>query len=340
MRPSHFAAAAALLLGAAPAAAQTPRAPAPHAQTPNGTPARYEPAWASLDGRPVPAWYDSAKFGIFLHWGVYSVPAWAPTGREHGVYYKYAEWYQHRVREDSAKGGPFWRHHARVYGPGFEYRAFAPAFRAELWEPGRWAELFARSGARYVVLTSKHHDGFALWPSAQSPGWNSQEAGPRRDLVGDLARAVRGRGLRFGLYYSLYEWYHPLYVSDTAGERANPRLRRYVGEHMLPQMRDLVARYRPSVLWTDGEWEHSDDVWRSPEFLAWLFNEAPNRGEVVVNDRWGRERGRATAASTRASTRSSGSPPATRRARGASGRRRAASAARSATTATRTSRTT
>ncbi len=90
----------------------------------------------------------------------------------------------------------------------------------------------------------------------------------------------------------VYEWDHPLYTRDTAAAAA-PGLARYVGDHMLPQMRDLVARYRPSVLWTDGEWEHPSAAWRSPEFLAWLFNEAPNRDEVVVNDRWGKEtRGR------------------------------------------------
>jgi alpha-L-fucosidase len=257
----------------------------------DGAAGPYRATWASLDRRPVPAWYDRAKFGIFIHWGVYSVPAWAPTGAAVPTYEKYAEWYQRRVADDSARGGPFWRFHARTYGPGTPYRDFAPAFRAELWDPAAWADLFARSGARYVVLTSKHHDGFALWPSRQSPGWNSADVGPRRDLAGELAAAVRARGLRMGFYYSLYEWYHPLYTSDTAAASAG--VRRYVDAHMLPQLRDLVTRYRPSMLWTDGEWEHPSAAWRSPEFLAWLFNEGPNRDEVVVNDRWGREtRGR------------------------------------------------
>ncbi len=285
MRPSRVATATALLLGVAPVAAQTPRAPAPPASSPNALPARYEPTWASLDRRPTPAWYEDAKLGIFVHWGVYSVPAWAPTDSLSPVDYKYAEWYQRRVRDDSAKGGPFWRFHERTYGPRARYEDIARDFRAELWEPARWAELFARSGARYVVLTSKHHDGFALWPSAQSPRWNSVDVGPHRDLAGELAGAVRGRGLKFGLYYSLYEWYHPLYTRNAS----DPRLARYVGDHMLPQLRDLVARYRPAVVWTDGEWEHPSAAWRSTEFLAWLYNAAPNRDEVVVNDRWGKE---------------------------------------------------
>jgi len=276
LRSAALAAAAAPLLGAA-AAAQVPntQVPAP----------RYEPTWASVDRRPTPTWYEDAKLGIFLHWGVYSVPAWAPTGPQHSTGYKYAEWYQRHVQQDSAKNGPFWRFHERTYGPRTRYEDLARDFQAELWEPERWAALFARSGARYVVLTSKHHDGFTLWPSAQSPHWNSVDLGPHRDLVGDLAQAVRGRGLKFGLYYSLYEWYHPLYTRDAA----DPRLARYVGDHMLPQLRDLVARYRPSLVWTDGEWEHPSAVWRGAEFLAWLFNTAPNRDEVVVNDRWGKE---------------------------------------------------
>jgi len=240
-------------------------------------PARYRPDWASLDSRPVPAWFDEAKFGIFIHWGVYSVPAWAPVekGGEVKGAEPYAEWYWKKLED---RRGPTWEFHRRAYGEATKYQEFAPAFRAEMFDPDGWADLFARSGARYVVLTSKHHDGYALWPSAQSPGWNSADVGPRRDLAGDLAKSVRARGLKMGFYYSLYEWYHPLYAAD---------LRRYVDEHMLPQMRDLVTRYRPSILWTDGEWEHPSADCRSAEFLAWLFHEAPGRDEIVVNDRWG-----------------------------------------------------
>ncbi len=218
-RPLAAALAAAL---AAPAAAQPaggPGAAAPPAAGARG-PARYAAEWASLDRRPVPAWYDSAKFGIFVHWGVYSVPAWAPTGAQVPVYEKYAEWYRRRVADDSAKNGPFWRFHARAYGPAARYRDFAPQFRAELWDPAAWAALFARSGARYVVLTSKHHDGFALWPSAHSPGWNSAELGPRRDLAGELAAAVRARGLRMGFYYSLLSRGVALYAASKPRARA------------------------------------------------------------------------------------------------------------------------
>jgi len=234
------------------------------------SPAAFEARWESLDTRPNPAWFEEAKFGIFIHWGVYSVPAWGPKER-------YAEWYWHDMEQ---KDSPTRKFHEKTYGAAFPYRDFAPLFRAELFEPAQWAELLARSGARYVVLTSKHHDGFCLWPSAQAPDWNSVDIGPRRDLAGELTEAVRARGLKMGFYYSLYEWFHPLYRSDVE---------RYVEEHMLPQMKDLVQRYKPDLFWPDGEWEHRSATWRSAEFLAWLFNESAAPADVAVNDRWGKE---------------------------------------------------
>lgn len=240
---------------------------------------RYEPNWSSINRRPAPRWFDEAKFGIFIHWGVYSVPAWAPVKRigRGPEFSPYAEWYWKKLENSR---GVTWDFHAKTYGADFKYQDFAPSFKAEMFQPDAWADLFARSGARYVVLTSKHHDCFCLWPSAQSWNWNSADVGAHRDLVGDLTRAVRARNLKMGLYYSLYEWYHPLYLTDP---------RRYVDEHTLPQLKDLVGRYQPALIFTDGEWDHPSSLWRSEEFLAWLYNEAPNRDEVIVNDRWGKE---------------------------------------------------
>ncbi|MDR2679559.1 MAG: alpha-L-fucosidase, partial [Tannerella sp.] len=141
-------------------------------------------------------------------------------------------------------------------------------------------KLFREAGAKYVVLTSKHHEGFALWPSEHAWNWNAVDVGPHRDLAGDLTGAVKKEGLHMGFYYSLYEWFNPLYASD---------LDRYVSDHMIPQMKDLVNRYHPDVVWTDGEWDHPSEKWRSTDFLAWLYNESPVRETVVVNDRWGKE---------------------------------------------------
>jgi alpha-L-fucosidase len=248
----------------------------------------YEPTWESIDRRPTPAWFQEAKFGIFIHWGLYSVPSWAAAGVPKEQ--QYAEWYWNSITRgrslaENAPGSAAWRFHSRNYGPNFDYPQFAPMFRAELFDPGQWAETFLQSGARYVVLTSKHHEGFALWPSVEASRtwgrpWNSVDTGPKRDLLGDLSAAVRGKGLRMGIYYSLYEWYNPLWLSDK---------KRFIAEHMYPQFKDVVTRHRPSVIFSDGEWDMTSAEWRSPELLAWLFNESPAKDEVVINDRWGKD---------------------------------------------------
>ena len=235
----------------------------------------YAATWESIDQRPTPPWFDEAKFGIFIHWGVYSVPAFADPQSKIGE--TYAEWYWNHMQD---KNGPTWAFHLLHYGANFKYQDFVGQFKAELFNPDQWADLFQKSGARYVVLTSKHHEGFCLWPCPASWNWNSIDVGPHRDLAGDLSKAVVAKGLNMGFYYSLYEWYDPLYLGD---------LHRYVNEHMIPQMKDLVERYHPSLLWTDGEWDHPSDQWQSTEFLAWLFNNSSVRDRIAVNDRWGKE---------------------------------------------------
>ena len=246
----------------------------------------YEPTWDSVDKRPTPAWFSDAKFGIFIHWGTYSVPAYAPVlpGK-----LAYAEWYWNALtngrsnsKADELQKGT-WAFHQKVYGADFLYQDFAPQFKAELFDPDHWADVFARSGAKYVALTSKHHEGFALWPSKEASAtwgrpWNAVEIGPKRDVLGDLSDAVRRKGLRMGVYYSLYEWYNPLWLYDKP---------RYVREHMSPQFKDLVTHYKPAIIFSDGEWEMTSADWHSAELLAWLFNESPVKDEVVVDDRWG-----------------------------------------------------
>ncbi len=236
---------------------------------------QYEPNWESLEKRPAPEWFLDAKFGIFIHWGVYSVPAWTRKGG-------YAEWYYRGYRSEGSMVSDF---HRRVYGEDFKYEDFAPMFKAELFDPAEWADFFKRAGARYVVLTSKHHDGYCLWPSEHRPGWNSVETGPKRDLVGDLTTAVRESGLKMGLYYSLAEWTHPLYTWDFPREEND--VDRYVDEYMMPQFRDVVSRYAPSLIFVDGEWSHGYETWRAEELVAWVYNRPELRDEVIVNDRWG-----------------------------------------------------
>lgn len=254
----------------------------------DGSTQAYRPEWSSLQDRATPGWWRDAKFGIFIHWGVYAVPSFSPVGT-------YAEWYGERMHagdkamdgepnfdmDDSDQVRAF---HEAHYGPHFRYENFAPHFKAELFDPDQWADVFRRSGAKYVVLTSKHHDGFTLWPSAEADRswgrpWNAGAVGPKRDLLGELTDAVREAGLKMGVYYSLYEWYNPLYRKDVDT---------FVEDHLHPQFKDLVTRYNPSVIFADGEWGHASAVWRSEELLAWLYNR-PESDEVVVNDRWGKE---------------------------------------------------
>ncbi len=242
---------------------------------------RYESNWKSIDSRPNPGWYTDAKFGIFIHWGVYSVPSYSPVGT-------YSEWYWNALSkgpQEKGKPNPTWQFHAKNFGEKFPYQDFAPMFKAEMFDPAYWAQVFEESGAKYVVLTSKHHDGYTLWPSEQAAAswkrpWSSTSIGPKRDLLGDLTTEVRKRGLKMGIYYSLYEWYNPVWLSDKP---------RFVREHMHPQFKDVVTRYKPAVIFSDGEWDLQSEEWKSPELLAWLFNDSPVKDEVVINDRWGKD---------------------------------------------------
>jgi alpha-L-fucosidase len=242
----------------------------------------YEPTWESLDSRPIPDWFQGAKFGIFICWGPYSVPAWSPKGT-------YSEWYQNWVENKSLfgngnfKGDEVTNFHEKTYGKDFKYYDFGKMFKADLFNPDEWVQLFEKAGAKYIVLTSKFHDGFALWPSKEANdrgfAWNSMDVGAKRDLVGELTHAVKKTDIKMGLYYSLYEWSHPLWKTDK---------KRFVDEHFLPQIKDLVTKYNPDLLWADGEWDITDEEWKSKEFLSWLFNQSSVKKSIVVNDRWGK----------------------------------------------------
>ena len=234
--------------------------------------AQYKATWESLDTRPAPEWYTHAKFGIFIHWGVYSVPAYSKKG-------DYAEWYQNGLRNgDSARI----KYQKENFGDR-SYYDLVNDFHAELFNPDEWAQLIEKSGAKYVVLTSKHHDGFCLWPSKEADRdwgfpWNSVTAGPHRDLLGDLFKAIRKTSVHAGMYYSLYEWYNPLWLKDK---------KKYIADHMWPQMKDLINKYKPAVFWTDGDWDLPASEWKSQEFLEWLYNDSPVKDSVVTYDRWG-----------------------------------------------------
>jgi alpha-L-fucosidase len=171
----------------------------------------------------------------------------------------------------------------RTQSPSFTYQDFASSFTCELFNATEWAEIFADSGANYVVLTSKHHEGFAMYPSSYSFNWNSQDVGPNRDIIKELSEAVRAKKMKFGIYYSLYEWFNRMYLND----KNNAFLKQtYVENKMWPELQELIHTYKPEVIWSDGDWEATEDYWKSKEFLAWLYNESPVRDTVVANDRY------------------------------------------------------
>ncbi len=260
---------------------------------PQGPPAKYEPTWDSIKRHVVPQWFEDAKFGIFIHWGLYSVPAWAPPTGEFGKvdrsqwFYKnpYAEWYLNSIR---LEGTPTWKHHIETYGKNFGYLDFIPIFNQEVrkWKPDQWAALFKEVGARYVVLTSKHHDGFTLWPSdVPNPHRRPDQRHASRDLVGELTRAVRAQGLKMGLYYSGgLDWSfteQPIRTSEDVRGTApqSEEYARYADAHW----RELIDHYQPSILWNDITYPKKGD-------LLHIFADYYNRQkDGVINNRFGVE---------------------------------------------------
>jgi len=241
----------------------------------------YQPNWESLDSRPIAEWFGDAKFGIFIHWGPYSVPAWSPKGT-------YSEWYQYWLQTRTLfgngdySGTEVYDHHVKTFGEDFSYFQFGEMFTNDLYDPQAWVNLFEASGAKYVVTTTKHHDGYCMWPSKEANDrgfpWNSAEVGANRDIVGELTKAMRKTDMKVGFYYSLYEWFHPWWLNDK---------QRFVEEHFHPQFKDLIERYQPDLVWGDGEWDLPAEEWKTPELLAWLFNVSSVKDKIVINDRWG-----------------------------------------------------
>ena len=228
--------------------------------------------WSTIEKRPYPQWFTDAKLGIFIHWGVYSVPSFG--GKE-----SYGEWYLRGLQVGDSLRTSFMK---KYYGNSFSYNDFAPLFKAELFNPDEWADLFKKAGARYVVMVSKHHDGYCLWPSKFSRNWNSVDIGPKRDLVGELTQSVNKSGLKMGLYYSLPEWNNPLHRWYTD---PNDSISIYVDNYMIPQFKELVSTYRPSLIFTDGEWNNSAKQWHAAELISWYYQLIGS--DAIVNDRWG-----------------------------------------------------
>ena len=256
----------------------------------------FRPDWSSLRQYRAPAWYANARFGIFIHWGLYSVAGFGN------------EWYSRNMYRE---GTPEYRHHRETYGPQerFGYKDLIPLFKVDKFDPRAWAKLFREAGARYVVPVAEHHDGFAMYDSELSD-WTAAKMGPRRDLLGELRSAVLSEGLHFGLssHRAEHDWFFdvgrhirsdvndPAYAAfyGPAQERLSPRTDSplvddftYVGQgwthDWLARTTELVTKYQPELVYFDwwvGQASFRDTV---PEFLAYYYNRGVATGGVVVN---------------------------------------------------------
>lgn len=247
-------------------------------------------ALAELNAHPVPDWYHDAKFGIFIHWGAFAIPGYAPRLGSIGEAFAkdydravamvpYTEWYCNAIKVPGTPSAEFHRTH---YGDA-PYEDFKRPFEAGLkhWDPAAWAEAFRDAGARYVVLVTKHHDGLCLWPSGvanrHQAGWTTE-----RDIVGELAAAVRAAGLRFGVYYSGgIDWTFNRRPLRTLGDFIASTPGGDYPAYAMAQVRELIDRYEPSVLWNDISWPtRPGPLYR---LFADYYRAVP---EGVVNDRW------------------------------------------------------
>ncbi len=250
--------------------------------------------WESLQKYEVPEWYRDAKFGIFIHWGLYSVPAFGD------------EWYP---RDMYREGSDEYKYHIATYGPQdkFGYKDFIPLFKAEKFDPAAWARLFKEAGAKYVVPVFEHHDGFAMYDSGLSD-WTAAKMGPHRDLVGDLAKAVRAEGLHLGASSHRVEHNFYLGVGRTIPSDVNdpnyaafygPAHRWLEAQHGTPLANDftfvskawtddwlarsaeIVQEYHPEIMWFDW-WIGQPSVRENlTRFAAFYYNASLRYGDHV-----------------------------------------------------------
>lgn len=267
----------------------------------------FQPTRASISQHQLPAWYEDAKLGIFIHWGLYSVPAWAYVGMDLGdvmgdvedagnvdpnaeewvkwfAHNAYAEWYMNTL---NIKDSPTQAHHKATYGEDFSYFDFVPLFNEAIraWNPDEWAELFKQVNARYVVLTTKHHDGFLLWPS-ETPNPYIKNYHADRDLVGELGHAVRSRDMQMAYYYSGgVDWtFNPLFVHTMADlKKTVPQTQEYVA-YANAHWRELINRYETAIMWNDIAYPKGTDL---NVLFAEYYNKIP---EGVINNRFIQDR--------------------------------------------------
>ena len=242
---------------------------------------KFEPDWESLKQYKTPEWNVDAKFGIFIHWGAYSVSAYGN------------EWYPRNMYQPENK---IFTHHKETWGDQseFGYKDFIPKFDAEKWNPDEWAELFEKSGAKYVVPVAEHHDGFAMYDSSQTK-WNSANMGPKRDVCGELAKAVRKRGMKFGVS-SHYAWNWRYYNIQDEFDNSDPEFEGLYGirhnsnapasdafiSHWFLRTRELIDKYQPDLLWFDFGFCYPEFEPKRREIAAYFYNKGIDWGKGVV----------------------------------------------------------
>ncbi|MFC2111650.1 alpha-L-fucosidase [Bacteroidota bacterium] len=252
----------------------------------------YDTTWESLMNYECPEWFLDAKFGIYTHWGPYSVPAWEN------------EWYPRLMysKNDERRGAKFYDYHRETWGDPseFGYKDFVPLFTAEKFDANEWADLFKKSGARFAGPVAQHHDGFAMWDSKLTV-WDAMEMGPNRDIVGELAKAIRERDMKFVTsFHHAFHWkyYEPSYDienSDTkdpeyAGinkiyppvhEPGEPESEEFL-QNWLDRVVEVIDKYQPDYLWYDFGWRQPGFEPYKKEFLAYYYNQAITWGKDVV----------------------------------------------------------
>jgi alpha-L-fucosidase len=243
----------------------------------------------SLSQHPVPAWYEDAKFGIFIHWGLYSVPGYAPlvdvSTRPESLAFSmnpYAEWYYNTMH---VEGSPTQKFHQEKYGKDFGYYNFIPAFNEQIkrWDPAAWASLFKKAGAKYVVLTTKHHDGFTLWKSKiHNPYFPKSQPIVDRDIVKELSNAVNNEKMKMGLYYSGgLDWsFIKPPMLDREWDKYKPQTEEYAA-YADAHYFELINTYKPALIWNDIDYPKKGKM---KALFAHYYNTVP---EGVINDRWG-----------------------------------------------------
>jgi alpha-L-fucosidase len=245
-----------------------------------------DPTWEALRDYEVPQWYQDGKFGIFIHWGVYAVPAFGN------------EWYPRNMYE---QGSAEFDHHVETYGPHteFGYRDFIPSFTAEHFDADRWAALFKDAGARYVVPVAEHHDGFAMYDCSFSE-WNATRMGPRRDIIAELAAATRRHDLVFGLssHRAEHWWFFsggrafPSDVQDPAFDGlygpARPKETQPDSAYLEDWMNrtlELIDKYQPQLIWFDWWIEEPAFAPYLPRLATYYYQRGAewNSGGVAIN---------------------------------------------------------